>query len=103
YAATFSNLLVVYGLNPAAAPNDIRFIQVAAATPQQATATVAVPYPSVQLAGDLNIVAVGWNDTTSTVQSVTDSAGNAYALAVGPTKATGLSQSIYYARNVIGG
>jgi hypothetical protein len=46
---------------------------------------------------------VGWNDTTATVQSVNDSAGNNYVLAVGPTIGTGLQQSIYYAPNIVGG
>ena len=40
---------------------------------------------------------------TSTVQSVTDSAGNSYSLAIGPTSGTGLQQSIYYAANIAGG
>ena len=103
YAATFSGQLVVYGLNPPAPSNDIRFLQVAAATPQSPVSAVSVAYPGSQIPGDLNIVVVGWNDTTSAVQSVTDSAGNAYSLAVGPTKGSGLTQSIYYARNITGG
>jgi hypothetical protein len=37
------------------------------------------------------------------VSSVTDSRGNGYALAVGPTKATGLTSAIYYAKNIAGG
>ena len=49
------------------------------------------------------MVVVGWNDTTSTVQSVKDSAGNNYSLAIGPTKGTGLQESIYYAANIVGG
>ena len=32
---------------------------------------------------------VGWNDTTATVQSVKDSAGNTYNLAIGPTSGNG--------------
>ena len=55
------------------------FRQVASATPQSPTATVAVTYPAAQTAGDLNVVVVGWNDTTATVQSVKDSAGNNYS------------------------
>ncbi|MGA8212551.1 MAG: galactose oxidase-like domain-containing protein, partial [Candidatus Sulfotelmatobacter sp.] len=74
----------------------ISFSQVASATPASA-ATVSVTYPAAQTAGDLNLVVVGWNDTTSTVQSVKDSGGNNYTLAIGPTKGTGLQQSIYYA------
>jgi hypothetical protein len=53
--------------------------------------------------GDLNIVVVGWNNSTSVVQSITDSAGNAYSLAIGPTTGTSLRQSIYYAKSIIGG
>ena len=50
-----------------------------------------------QTAGDLNVVVVGWNDSTSVVNSVADSHGNNYTLAVGPTRVSGfLSQSIYY-------
>ena len=81
----------------------ISFVQVAAATPQSSTVTVAVTYSGVQTAGDLNVVVVGWNDTTATVQSVKDSAGNAYSLAIGPTSGTALRQSIYYAPNIVAG
>ncbi len=81
----------------------ITFAQVAAATPQSPTATVSVTYPGAQTAGDLNVVVVGWNDTTSTVQSVTDSGGNNYVLAIGPTTGTALRQSIYYLSNIAGG
>src|SRR5208282_5701447 len=65
----------------------ISFIQGTFASPSS-TATVSVTYPGAQTAGDLNIVAVGWNDTVASVQSVKDSAGNAYSLAIGPTKGT---------------
>jgi fibronectin type 3 domain-containing protein len=81
-------------------PPSIAFVQVAAATPQSPTSTVAVTYPSSQTAGNLNVVVVGWNDTTATVQSVSDSAGNAYTRAVGPTAGTNITQSIYFARNI---
>ena len=81
----------------------ISFVQVKAATPQTASASVAVTYPAAQTAGNLNIVGVGWNDTTSTVSNVTDSRGNSYALAIGPTSGTGLRQSIYYAKNIAAG
>ena len=50
--------------------------------------SVAITYPAAQTAGNLNVVAVMWGDTTSAVSSVTDSKGNTYALAVGPTKVT---------------
>jgi hypothetical protein len=61
---------------------------------------VAVPYTAAQKAGDTNVVAVRWNDTTATVTSVTDGAGNINSLPVGPTTVPGLSQSIYYAKRI---
>jgi hypothetical protein len=83
----------------------ISFIQAnsAPSTLQAWNSSVTVSYLQVQQAGDLNIVAVGWGDTTSAVSSVTDSQGNVYVRAIGPTKTTGLQQVIYYARNVVGG
>src|SRR4029077_18641328 len=79
----------------------VRFVQVASATPQSTTASVSVAYSGSQTAGDLNVVIVGWNDATASVQSVTDSAGNTYAPAIGPTTGTALRQSIYYAKNIL--
>ncbi|MBB6142892.1 hypothetical protein HNQ77_000836 [Silvibacterium bohemicum] len=87
----------------AAEAGAISFIQVAAATPQTAEASVAVSYANAETAGDLNIVVVGWNDTASTIKSVTDSTGNVYHLAIGPTSGSGLRQSIYYASNILSG
>ena len=81
----------------------IAFVQVAYATPQTPTQAVTVAYPRTQTAGNMNIVVVGWNDTTSSVQSVNDSAGNVYTLAAGPISGTGLRQSIYYAKGIKGG
>jgi hypothetical protein len=64
---------------------------------------VEVTYPAAQAAGNLNAVIVGWNDTTAQVSSVTDSKGNLYQLAVGPTQLNAtLSQSIYYAKKISG-
>src|ERR1700761_267202 len=80
----------------------ISFAQVNSATPQTTSETVSVSYLAAQTLGDLNVVVVGWNDTTATVQSVKDSAGNVYTLAIGPTSGTALRQSIYYAANIAG-
>ncbi|MGF7182393.1 IPT/TIG domain-containing protein, partial [Tunturiibacter psychrotolerans] len=101
YAASFSGQLQVYGLNPPPFQG-VQFVQVASATPQSTTALVPVAYTGPQTAGDLNVVIVGWNDSAATVQSITDSAGNNYALAVGPTTGTALRESIYYATNIVG-
>ena len=54
-------------------------------------------FTKAQAAGDLNVVAVGWNDNNATVVSVTDTSGNSYLRAIGPTAGAGLTQSIYYA------
>ena len=81
----------------------IAFVQVNAATPQTPSASVSVTYPVAQTLGNLNVVVVGWNDTTSTVTGVSDSRGNTYALAIGPTTGTGLRQSIYYAKSIAAG
>ncbi len=78
----------------------IAFVQVNSATPQTATASVPVTYPAAQTAGNLNVVAVGWNDTTSSVTSVTDSRGNTYAQAGTTITGTGLRQAIYFAKNI---
>ena len=63
----------------------IGFVQGSYATPQSPQSTVSVTFTSAQTAGNLNVVVVGWNDTTAAVSSVTDSVGNVYTLAVGPT------------------
>ena len=43
------------------------------------------------------------DDTTYAVSSVVDSKGNVYTKAIGPTTTSGLSQSIYYAKNIAAG
>ena len=46
------------------------------------------------------MVIVGWNDATSSINSVTDSAGNPYEVAAAVVRGTGLSQAIYYAARI---
>jgi len=85
----------------AAAQPPIAFVQQNSAVPQTPQITVPVAYRLAQTAGDLNVVVVGWNDSTATVSSVRDTSGNAYILAVGPTVQTGVAtQAIYYAKNI---
>ena len=79
----------------------IAFVQGNAAAPGGAAATVTVPWLAGQTAGDGNVVVVGWNDASAQVLGVTDTRGNAYVLAVGPTVYAGVaSQAIYYATNI---
>ena len=80
----------------------ITFVQAKSGTAKTG-ASLPVAYPVAQTAGNMNVVAVMWGDTTSTVSSVTDSQNNTYVLAVGPTTASGLSSALYYAANIIGG
>jgi hypothetical protein len=80
------------------------YIQGNSAVPQTAVTTVPVAFTSAQVAGHLNCVVVGWNDATSQITSLTDTKGNLYQLAVGPTILTGatpLTQSVYYAKNIV--
>ncbi len=80
----------------------ITFVQVNSAVPQTPQTSVTVKYTKAQTAGDLNVVVVGWNDSTSQISSVADSAGNTYSLAVGPAVQTGTAtQAIYYAKNIV--
>jgi glucose/arabinose dehydrogenase/chitodextrinase len=76
------------------------FVQVNSATPQTPQSTVAVTYTGAQAAGDTNVIAIGWNSTASNVTSVTDSAGNTYQLAAPAARGNGLSQTVYYAKNI---
>jgi hypothetical protein len=85
---------------PTPTPGPPTFVQVNSQTPQNPASSVSVTYAQAQRAGDLNVVAIGWNDTISSITSVTDSAGNVYQVAVPTARGQGLSQSIYYAKNV---
>jgi len=101
-------MVVTGGLLPnavSAAPTPPKYVQGNSATPTS-QATVRVTYMAAQTAGDLNVVIVGWNDSTAQVSSVTDSKGNVYQLAIGPTQLIGavgaqsISQSVYYSKNI---
>jgi outer membrane protein assembly factor BamB len=90
----------LYALTTTSTPATGQFVQVNSATPQSNQSTVTVPYTKAQGAGDLNAIAIGFDDSTSTITSVTDSAGNTYQLAAPLTRGTGMSQAIYYAKNI---
>jgi hypothetical protein len=84
------------------AGSSLAFVQVNSAVPQGQNMQIGVPFIASQTAGDLNVVVVGWNDATARISSVTDSMGNSYALAVGPTVQAGTAtQTIYYAKNIV--
>jgi hypothetical protein len=102
YLGTFSGQLLVYGLNPPP-PSGIAYVQGASKSLTTSSAQISDGYPTSQNAGDLNVVAVGWADTSSQIQSVTDSNGNSYSLAVPPQSSSSVTQAIYYASNIKGG
>src|SRR5712671_6938154 len=97
--SSYSN--VAGATTSAAAQPPIAFVQQNSAVPQTPQITVPVAYRLGQIAGDLNVVVVGWNDSTASVSSVKDTSGNAYIPAIGPTVQTGVAtQTIYYAKNI---
>ncbi len=80
----------------------VAFVQVNALAPQTPRASVSFVFNSAQAAASLNVVVVGWNDTTAAVNSVTDSKGNVYACAMGPTVLAGRAiLSFYYSMNFV--
>jgi IPT/TIG domain len=107
-----SVLLLLSLLLPALVAAQVPLIQITNNGGVAYQKVVQVPY-APQTAGDLNLVVVGWNDISSTIASVTDTAGNTYVLAAGtvstplPTgnnaNPAGVSQAIYYAKNIVGG
>ena len=69
-----AGMLLFCGLLPVTlmAASTIIYVQGNYATPQSPQTTVAVTFNAAQAAGDLNVVVVGWNDSTAVVKSVAD-------------------------------
>jgi hypothetical protein len=79
----------------------IAFVQQVTALTGGTATSLSVTFAQTPRAGDLLVIAVGWTDTSANLTGVTDSAGNTYHLAVGPTTyAPDLEQSIWYASGV---
>src|SRR6266513_1988056 len=78
----------------------MKFVQVNSAVPTS-TATISATYNSAQTAGNMNVVAIGWDSFSITLKSLTDSRGNSYKLAVSYVDSTGIPQAIYYAPNIV--
>lgn len=79
------------------------YIQDNQGVPPQGGFTVTVPYTSAQQAGDLNVVIV----SNSVPISVSDSVGNMYVVAAGPTSvrsggpgSSSYTETMYYAVNI---
>lgn len=76
-----------------------KFVQVNSATPQGSASVITATFTGAQTAGDLNIVVIGRNNSTSLVATVTDSKGNTYNNIGGPV-GTNLRQTIAWAKNI---
>src|SRR6185369_10469821 len=66
-ASGFANSTVATGTYTIGTPPTIAFVQGNYAVPQSAQQTVKVTYTAAQRAGDTNVVAIGWSDSTSSV------------------------------------
>lgn len=75
-------------------------VQSSSSDPQTHTGDVSASFTTAESSGDLNFVAVAWANTTATITSVTDTAGNAYQLALSTATGTDATQAIYYAGGI---
>src|SRR5262245_38851694 len=107
YKTTASLFALAVALALCQAPLELQaqptFVQQAYTCPQSPQDTVTWGYDNPQTAGNLNILAIGWNDQGANITNVTDSAGNVYQVAVPTFRGAGLSQAIYYATNILSG
>jgi len=88
----------------------VAYVQGNSAAQSTIQTTATATYTAAQTAGNLDVVVVGWWDSTPRVQSVTDTKGNTYTLATGPTTqtycpsktypGTTQTQAVYYAKNI---
>jgi len=82
------------------APTSISLVQAASGVGSGSTSSVATTFGSANTAGDLIVASFQWYGST-TVKSVTDSAGNTYAQAAAPScDSYGDCNSIWYASNI---
>jgi hypothetical protein len=102
-ATTRATLVVTNAAPPPPPPTAITFVQGTYSVPRNSVNPVSATFAGQQTSGDLNVVVIGWSDTVATVSGVSDTAGNTYVLASGPTmNGTNATQSIYYAKNIFG-
>jgi hypothetical protein len=62
---------------------------------------VTTPFVQAQTAGNLNAVAIGWNESVGNITQVRDSRGNTYQAATTVARGNGLSQTVYYAKDIL--
>src|SRR5256884_79085 len=78
----------------------MKFVQVNSAVPTS-TATISATYNSAQTAGNMNVVAIGWDSSFITLKTLTDSKGNSYKLAVSYVDSTGITQALFRSPNIV--
>jgi GH35 family endo-1,4-beta-xylanase len=92
---------------PTPSPGVASYVQGNYSCPQAPQTGVSVSFASSEIAGDMNVVVIGWNDVSNMVVSVNDSQGNTYLAAAPaiqyPAAGTPLSQAIYVAPKIHGG
>ena len=64
---------------------------------------VTAEYLYAQTEGNLNVVAINWNDATHSVSTVVDTLGNSYTKAIGPTRSGQFTSYVYFAPNIRSG
>ncbi len=63
-----------------------------------------INFGATSTSGNLIVVSTDWSNQALNIASITDSNGNAYAVAVGPTTVGANPKAVtYYAKNIIGG
>lgn len=60
-------------------------------------------YSAAQSAGNLNLLAIGWDQAGFSVNTVTDTLGNTYAAVAAATSTGNASQQLYYSAGILGG
>jgi hypothetical protein len=78
----------------------IAFVQATSQDTKNSVTAASATYANPQQAGDLDVVVVGWSDSSHGVSSISDSAGNVYVRAAAPASANGVVLAIYYAAKI---
>ena len=94
-------VLTLTALAPTVSSAAIAYVQGTSQEPVANLSSLTATFAAAQVAGDLNVVAVGWTGASSHIVSVIDTKGNVY-VAAGPagSQSSGGSEAIYYAKNI---
>ena len=67
----------------------------------KSTVATVLYIDSAQSAGDLTVLLIAWGGSTRSVHAVTETSGNTYVAAGGPTRGSGVAaQQMYYSWQV---